>query len=274
MLPLHSLVLGLVQGLSEFLPISSSVHLIIVPYVLGWPAQPLAFDLVLHLGTLLALVIFFWKDLWTIFSSLLHDIFEQRLHFKNYSKNSILGLIVLVATIPANVIGLLFSDFIENNLRNVVYDFWFLILGTVLLFVAEKFFSKVRESNLVEKITFGKGFIIGIFQTLALMPGVSRSGSTISAGMFTGFSREDAARFSFLVSVPIVFEAALFELLNSADKLSTISVTPMILGLLASFVSGIICIKFLLDFVKNKSLYVFVIYRILLILFLAIFMLR
>ncbi|MFC1621973.1 undecaprenyl-diphosphatase UppP [Patescibacteria group bacterium] len=235
---LQAITLGVIQGLTEFLPVSSSGHLIILPQVFGWESQPLVFDLVLHLGTALALVGYFFRDL---------------INFKK------LWPILLVGSIPAGIIGFLFGDFFEMYFRGTLTVAIFLILGSIFMFLAEKF-AKSKDANLGYK----KSLFIGLFQALALFPGMSRSGSTISGGMFLGLSREAAARFSFLLSVPIVIAASAFKVYESLSISSLTFDISLFAGFLSSFLIGLLAIKFLMNFVKKHSLFWFVGYRLLL----------
>lgn len=244
---LQALVLGIVQGLTEFLPISSSGHLIILPEFFGWETQPLVFDTTLHVATALALIVYFRKDLVNIFTS-----------------NKKLGIYMLIGSIPAGILGYLLQDSIENTFRSGEFVVWFLLAGTVLMFLAEKF--KKSDAAIDNK----KSFVIGLFQALALFPGVSRSGATISGGMLFGLSRREAARFSFLLSIPIVLGAGLFKILDSAIEISTLSYDVLTIGFLSAFIAGMFAIKFMLRFLNNNSLNVFIIYRILLVIFLLL----
>lgn len=259
---LQSLILGIVQGLTEFLPISSSGHLILIPRLFGWGGHSIAFDTTLHLGTVTALFVYFWKDLWGIVLSFKKDFFGKRLNFKKYSETSWLGLKILIGCIPAGILGILFSDVFEGVFRGVNPVVVFLILGSFLMLLAE--LLKVEKGDL----SLGKSFVVGIFQSLALFPGVSRSGATISGGMLMGMSREAAAKFSFLLSVPIVVMAGVFELVSSSQIFHTISVVDFLVGFFASFLTGIFGIKFMLGFLKTHKLYIFIVYRLVLALFL------
>lgn len=255
----QSIILGIVQGLTEFLPVSSTGHLIIVPEILGWAKQPLVFDTTLHLATAAALIIYFWKDYLNIFLSLVKN---------PHSKESLLGIAVIIGVIPAGLLGFFLEDVFENAFRGVGYVALFLTFGSLLMFLAEKSIRKEFE------ITPKKGLIIGMFQAIALLPGVSRSGSTISGGMLTGLSREQATRFSFLLSVPIVVLAGLFKLVSSYKELLTASPVVIGVGFIAGLLSGLVAIKFLLKFVKTHTLYPFIIYRLVLALGLLILILK
>lgn len=255
---LQSIILGLVQGVAEFLPISSTGHLVILSRIPGWGQQPLVFDTTLHLATAAALIVCFWKEIWRIIGAFVKSLLQFKFSFKNYSKEAKLGLIIIVGSIPAGLIGVLFGDAIESIFRSVSAIAVFLILGSVLMFLAEK-----RSSTGVE-INIKKGFVIGLFQSLALLPGISRSGSTISGGMLLGLKREEATRVSFLLSIPIVLSAGLFQLLKSYTELAAIPLGVTLAGFIVSFLSGIFAIKFLLKYVKTHTLYSFIIYRIIL----------
>lgn len=245
---LQAIVLGITQGLTEFLPVSSSGHLIIIPSLFGWETQPLVFDTVLHLGTAGALIVYFFKDLINAF-------------FKEIK----IGIMILAGSIPAGIIGLFLDSKIESTFRGVEYVVIFLVLGSLLMYFAENFGSNTSE----KQVTLEKSFAIGLFQALALLPGVSRSGSTISGGMILGLNREKAARFSFLLSVPIVVAAGGFKVLSSLDTIHQISLPVLGAGFLSSFLVGIVAIDLLLKFLKSHKLYIFIIYR----LFLALFLL-
>lgn len=239
--PIKAVLLGVLQGATEFLPISSSGHLVIMPKLLGWESQPLVFDTTLHLGTGLAILAYFWKDLW------------------GYLKKDRRYLItILIGSLPAGILGFLFNDKFEYYFREPFWVALFLILGSVLIYFAQKISDKK------DKVDDKDSFLIGIFQALALFPGVSRSGATISGGMILGFTREYAARFSFLLSIPIVFGAGIFQLSDSLDQVSSMSVLSILLGFAASFVSGLFFISFMLKFLKKHSLNIFVFYRLVL----------
>ncbi|HLB51667.1 undecaprenyl-diphosphatase UppP [candidate division WWE3 bacterium RIFCSPHIGHO2_12_FULL_38_15] len=265
MIIFQALVLGAVQGLTEFLPVSSSAHLIIVPSLLGWDKQPLVFDTTLHLATALALVIYFFNDLKKILSALFSDYYSSKLVFNKYSSEGKLGIYILIGTIPAGVVGLLFGNLIENSFREITGTITFLAVGTFLLLLAEKYYSKKNGKVLGEKLNFAKSLFIGFFQSLALLPGISRSGATISSGMFSGLSREEAARFSFLLSVPVVIMAAMFKILSSSQDFNQAFLPEILAGFVSSIIFSLIAIKFLMSFVKKNKLYIFAVYRILLI---------
>jgi len=263
----QSIILGIVQGLTEFLPVSSTAHLRIVPALLHWGDPGTAYSAVIQLGTVLAVVVYFFPDLKKIYGSFFSDL--PRL-FKNErprlkSFESKLGFWILFSTLPICFFGLLFKEPIENGwVRSLNVISVSLIFVGILLFIAEKIGKQERT---LQKINFLDSLWIGFAQSLALIPGVSRSGSTIIAALFLGIKREDAARFSFLLSVPAVVLSGLFELrtfivsVKSGEELIWINI---IAGVISAFISGYFSIDFLLKYLKNHKTYVFVIYRVLL----------
>jgi undecaprenyl-diphosphatase len=242
---LQAIILGIVQGLTEFLPVSSTAHLILFPWFFNWSGEvdTLTFDLALHAGTLLALLLCFWRD-WI-------DMF--------FRKQRLLGLIIL-ASIPAGVAGLLLNDLAEHSLRSPLLISIMLIAGGVIMLAAEKIY-KYRD---MEKLSLKDVIFIGVAQAVAIIPGVSRSGFTIAAGLFRGLEREAAARFSFLLATPIIGGAFLLHskglLINHADH----SIQLFITGFISSFITGFIAIKFMMSFLKRYPLNLFVYYRFLL----------
>lgn len=271
---LHALILGIAQGLTEFLPISSSAHLNLIPQLLGWPEQPLVFDTTLHLGTAAALILFFWKDLYKYYFALLRDFLAHKFSFSSFTREGKFAFYLLLSAVPASVVGFCIGNEIESKFGDVSGIVATLFLGSLLMFIADKFFFSSHPENLLQRVDGKNSFFIGCMQTLALFPGVSRSGSTISAGMFAGFSREEAAKFSFMASVPIVLMAGLFQIVKYPQQLVGASVQPVLVGFFASFIVGILVIKFLLGFLRKRSLSVFVGYRLLLaVVLLSIFIL-
>lgn len=243
----HAVVLGFIQGITEFLPVSSSGHLILLPEVLGWHLQSLAFDTTLHLGTAGALIVYFWRDLFEILKS------------KKY-----LGLII-VGSIPAGFLGFFFGDMLENAFRSAFWVAAFLLAGSLIMFLAEMTYKKTwfkERKDQPTELSYKDATVIGIFQSLALLSGISRSGATISGGMFSKLTRETAARFSFILSIPIVIGAGVFKIMDSYQELNFDIV--MLVGFLTSMLTGMLAIKYFLKFLKNNNLYPFIIYRILL----------
>ena len=256
----QALVMGIVQGLTEFLPVSSSGHLIIVPWLFGWDdafINSLAFSVMLHLGTLIALLIYFREDWLRLIPAGVAAIRDRSLDDDADRK---LAWLLVAATIPAAIVGALFSDFFETQVREIGLVAVTLVVGGVILWVADHVGKQTRN---VDDVTFPLAVGIGAAQTIALIPGISRSGISISAGRFAGLDRESAARFAFLMATPITAGAIIFE----ARKLLTgeagvaVEVVPLIVGLVASLVSGVIAIRFMLGYLRTRSLDVFVLYR-------------
>lgn len=274
---IQGIILGITQGLTEFLPVSSSAHLIIVPNLFGWETHSLVFDTTLHLGTSLALIVFFFKDIKTILMSLFIDIKDFLVMgstHRSFSSNSMLGFKLVIASIPAMILGVLFNDYFETTFRALTWTSIFLLSGSVLMFCAEYLYNKIHIEKVFETptVSWRSSLIIGVFQSLALFPGMSRSGSTISGGMFLGLSKETAAKFSFLISLPIILGAGIYQLISSS--LGELNLTVLLMGFVFSFFSGIVSIKFLLNFLKSNKLYPFVIYRVLLALYLFLFFIK
>jgi undecaprenyl-diphosphatase len=257
MTAVQAIVLGVVQGITEFLPISSSAHLILVPWLFGWPDQGLTFDVVLHAGTLLAILSFFWRDWYQMALSLFpggpNSAAEKQ-------ANSKLLIWVVCATAPAAVAGLFAQKTVETSLRSPFLLSITLIGVALLLWLAEK--TSRLEKDLT-KVSLVDAMSIGCAQALALFPGTSRSGITITTGLFLGLTREAAARFSFLLSAPIIAGAGLKKLLDlwhagvpDADRM------PMVLGFLSSLLVGYLTIKFLMRYLQRNTLLIFVCYRV------------
>ncbi len=204
----QAFILGLVQGVGEFLPISSSAHLIVLPYILDWKDQGLAFDVALHWATLLAVVFYFRRDIFHIVKGFIHSLVPSTRDLQNniYQK---LAWMLLLGSLPAALIGRLFETTIEAKFRNPLIPIVTMTLFGLVLLAADKWGKKTKR---VDDLSFGKALFIGCLQTLALIPVVSRSGSTITAGLFTGLTREAAAKFSFLLAVPITLGAGLLKL--------------------------------------------------------------
>ncbi len=251
---LEAIVLGIVQGLTEFLPISSSGHILIVPAFFGWEDPGTAFTAVIQLGTMAAVLLYFRKDLWSIASTWVRSLREKELRSHHDAK---MGWYLIIATIPISVFGLAFQDSIENGARDLYLTGTMLIVFGLVLEAADQVAKRDRE---IEKATWKDGLAIGFAQALALIPGVSRSGSTISAGLLLGFDRAAAARFSFLLSIPAVVLSGLFELKDAGTEGS--SIEAVIVATIASFVVGYAAIAWLLKYLATHSLRIFVVYRI------------
>jgi undecaprenyl-diphosphatase len=248
----QGVVLGIVQGLTEFLPVSSSGHLILVPHVFGWPDQGLAFDAVMHLGTLGALVAYFRIEL----LGMLFGSVPRRL-----------AVILAIATIPGALAGLLFGKVIESQLR------WPLIIAiatggwAIVMWIADRRTvpAPTAPGDPLERVSWGQGLAVGFAQALALIPGTSRSGITITTGLLGGLDRATAARYSFLLGIPITAGAGAHNALHLAKTgLPTGELGPLMAALVAAFVSGWFAVWFLVGYLKTRSLQPFVVYRLLL----------
>ena len=253
-------ILGVIQGLAEFLPISSSAHLIIFRDVFGIGAGmasnlELSFDIALHLGTLLAIIVFFFKDFW--------EMFSKGVTKGTKDKKGKLFWYIVVATIPAAIVGVLFEDVIEDAFRsNVLLIACALALMGVLIYFVDK---KSKQNKNLEKMSLKDAFLIGCSQVFALIPGFSRSGTTIACARSLQMNREDAAKFSFYLSAPVVLGAVVLQLFKKATLKAIIANLSMfIVGIGTAFVIGLLCIEFLLKYLKKHDFKVFMYYRILL----------
>lgn len=254
-----TIILGFIQGIAEFLPISSSAHLIIFRDIFGIGASmsadmELSFDVALHLGTLLAIAIFFFKDFINMISKgLTKGIKDEQGKIFWY---------LIVATIPAGIAGVLFEDAIENIIRNnfLIILFALVIMG-VIIYLADKY---SKNNNSIKKMNLKDAIIIGCSQVFALIPGFSRSGTTIATGRILGINKEDAAKFSFYLSAPVVTGAVALQLLKKATWTVVLAnLSTFIIGILISFVVGLVCIKYLLKYLHKHDFKIFMIYRIL-----------
>ena len=255
---IEAIVLGILQGLTEFLPISSSGHLRIVPAFLGWDDPGAAFTAVIQLGTMAAEVIYFRRDLWNIGTRWSKSLFRPELRGDLEAR---MGWYLIFATIPIGILGLAFEDNIETQARNLkLIGTTLIVLGLVLL-AADRMGKRERG---IEKLTRRDGLIMGAAQALALVPGVSRSGATITAGLFLGLERAAAARFSFLLSIPAVVLSGLFQLegILSGEEAAGVGTGALILATLFAFVTGYAAISFLLRYLVTHTLLVFVVYRV------------
>ncbi|MEZ8099690.1 undecaprenyl-diphosphate phosphatase [Vibrio bivalvicida] len=252
----EAFVLALIQGLTEFLPISSSAHLILPSAILGWEDQGLAFDVAVHVGTLAAVVIYFHKEVISLLSAFLGSIFKGE-----RSKEAKLAWMIILATIPACVFGLLMKDIIELYLRSAWVIATTTIVFGILLWYVDKH-SKLADDEY--QADWKKALFIGIAQALAMIPGTSRSGATITAALYLGFTREAAARFSFLMSIPIILLAGGYLGLKLVTSGEPIHLGFLLTGIVTSFISAYICIHFFLKLISRMGMTPFVIYRLIL----------
>jgi undecaprenyl-diphosphatase len=251
----QAIVLGIVQGLTEFLPISSTGHLRIVPAFCGWDDPGAAFTAITQLGTMAAVLVYFRSDLWSIATAWLRSVRERERAPRD--PNARLGWYIILGTIPIGILGLAFKDPIENEFRTLELVGSTLIVFSFVMLGAEAVSKRDRE---LTQLTRRDGLIIGCAQALALVPGISRSGATISAGLFLNFDRTAAARYSFLLSVPAVVLSGLFELRHIGEGGAPAGATA--LATVLAFIVGYLSIAFLLRYLVRHSLGVFVAYRI------------
>lgn len=254
----EAIVLGFVQGVTEFLPISSSGHLILVRTLFGVnDMQGLAFDAVLQLASVIAVFVYFFPDIWTLAQTALRKLGRLPVN----KKDEVLLYALLIGTIPALVCGLFLESFMESAFRSPLLVAFVLIAGSIFFMFAEYRYQKEPRTN---EISIKNGFKIGLFQVLALIPGMSRSGATICGGMLLGLSRGEAARFAFLLSIPIIAGAGTKKLLELIVSDAPIAWLPLIVGSLVAFFVSLGAIHFLLSFVRSHSLWPFIWYRIIL----------
>jgi len=250
---LKAIILGIVQGIGEFLPISSSAHLILVPYLFGWEPSGMAFDIALHFGTLLAVLVVFFREWWSLFIGAVKKITKGKESFDNR-----MFWYLVVATVPGALIGFLLDDIVENVFRTKI---WLIatalaVMG-VLIYLGDRWADKhYKIETDFKHITLKQALIIGLSQALAVIPGFSRSGTTILAARLMGLSKNAATKFTFLLSVPIIAGATILKLPDLAISIETI------IGVLVSFIVGLFSIKFLLSYIKKHDFSVFAIYRV------------
>lgn len=255
---IRSIIIGGIQGISEFLPISSSGHLVLIPYIFKWDYNGLSFDVALHFGTVIAMLVYFWSD----WMEILRGAFNKSKKIDSKYPKGLLWQIIL-ATIPAAIVGFLFNDYIDktfhsnSSLGMLVIAFNLAFFGLILWFID----SKSKKTLEIKNVTFANSFMVGLAQTLALMPGVSRSGITITTSRALGLNRESAARFSFLLATPAMVGAFLLKFKDiGANDLNPI----FIVGVISSTIFSFLAIRFLLNYLKKSDFSIFVWYRILL----------
>ena len=254
---IESIILGLVQGITEFLPVSSSGHLAILSVVFGIEEGNLFYSVMLHFATLLSVLIYFYKDIFHLVKGFFTLIIKRfRKSNEKMTTHERMVILIIIGTIPTGLIGILFKDFFEGMYTNLTaVGVALLITGTILL-LSEKLANTKHDLNSVPMYKAG---LIGLFQGLAIAPGVSRSGSTIVGALFVGLNREEAARFSFLLSIPAILGAILLEALSLQSNLVLIDAN-LLIGMVISFVSGLFAIGLLMQLIKKQKLYFFSIY--------------
>ena len=262
---IQAALVGLIQGLTEFIPISSSAHLELAPWIAGWESDgligSLAFDVFLHLGTLVALLVYFFRDWLRYIGAWFASVRERRI---GGDPDRRIAWLLLLATVPAGIIGFALEDFIadafhgdNDGARLAIAGF--LVIGAVALWLADRLGSRRRG---IDQLTTGSALAIGFSQALALLPGISRSGATITAGLALGLDRESAARFSFLLATPITFGAGLYGSRHLfAESLTTTEWTAVGIGFVASMLAGLLAIGFLLAWLRRRSVVAFSLYR-------------
>ncbi|HSX67824.1 MAG TPA: undecaprenyl-diphosphate phosphatase [Nocardioides sp.] len=255
---LKAIFLGILQGLTEFLPISSSAHLRIFPELFGWGDPGAAFTAVIQIGTELAVLIYFWKDIWRIGSAWLRSLWQPQLRG---TLDARMGWFIIVGSLPIVLLGIVLKDVIETHFRNLwVVGTTLIVLG-IVLGIADRVSSSSKE---IRHLTLRDGVLMGLAQACALIPGVSRSGATISMGRFLGYERAAATRYAFLLAIPAVIGAGLFELKEIGANDNTYGWGPTITATVVSFVVGYAAIAWLLRYVSTRSYLPFVIYRVVL----------
>jgi undecaprenyl-diphosphatase len=259
----QAVIMGVVQGLTEFLPVSSSGHLIVVPFLAGWNdafITSLAFSVMLHIGTLAALLVYFRNDWFRLVPAGLAAVRDRSFAGDPDRR---LAWLLLASTVPAAIAGVLLNDLIETGFREIGLVAVTLVVGAVILWIADRRGARTKD---VHDVTLPVALAIGAAQALALLPGISRSGISIAAARLAGLDRPAAARFSFLMATPVTTGAALFEVrsLVTGDAGVDVSIGPLVVGMIAAFIAGSVAIGMLLRYLRSSSLDVFVGYRLLL----------
>ena len=252
---LQTLLLALVQGITEFLPISSSAHLILPFEILGWPDQGLAFDVAVHLGTLIAVVVYFWRDLLGLLRGFIQNIAGKP------NEDGRLAINLLIASLPIVIVGLLLKSLVEGELRSAGVIATSTIVFGVVLFLADKFSSSQRSD---QELTWLHALVIGLAQCLALIPGTSRSGITMSAALALGYTRQAASRMSFLLSVPTILGASVLMLKDLATIDVAVNWSQLATGMVAAGITAYLCIRLFLGFIDRIGFMPFVLYRLVL----------
>jgi len=251
----RAVVLGVLQGLTEFLPISSSAHLAIFPKFFGWDDPGAAYTAVIQIGTELAVLLYFWRDIWTIGSGWVRGVFSRE---AREAPEWRMGWFVIIGSVPIVILGLVLQDAIDSNFRNLKVIGTTLIVLGIVLGIAERV---GRKSSPIENLTMKHAILLGIAQAGALVPGVSRSGATISMGLFLGYERAAATRYAFLLAIPAVVGAGIFKLKDIGGD-NSYGTGPTVVGTVVSFVVGLAVIHWLLKYVSTHSYTPFVLYRV------------
>jgi undecaprenyl-diphosphatase len=253
---LEAIILGIVQGLTEFLPISSSGHLVLVPDLFGIPAPPLAFDVLLHLATVVAIIGYFYRE---VRAMVLSFVAPSRLPADDVKVFRRLALWLIVGSVPAGIVGLAFGDFVEGLFESTLVVGVFLLVTSAIMVSAEMVAKRTAHKRKMGEMSLFDALVVGSFQALAVVPGLSRSGATISGGLYLGFHRTAAARFSFLLGIPAIAGAGLLQAGGMAEGFSEAG-AAYLAGAAAALVSGMLAVHFLLRFLRNRGLIVFAVY--------------
>lgn len=251
---IEAIILGIIQGASEFLPISSDGQLVLLPAIFNMTPPDLTLIGILHLGTLTAMLAYFWRDLWVIVTAVIRALLQKK---PLATTDARLGWLIAVGTIPAVTIGLLLKDWLETVFTHPETAAFFLLVTAVFLIVGERMLSGTKT---IATMSWGDTLLIGVFQATALLPGLSRSGSTIAGGLIRGLDRPTATRFSFLLGVPAILGAGLLSLVEVLTETPTYTPMVYVAGYLAAAITGYLCIAFLLRWVRDHTLYPFAIY--------------
>ena len=264
---IQAIILGIVQGVTEFAPVSSSAHLVLVPWAFGWPNPGVAFDAILHWGTLTAVLVYFWRDWLRIIKGFFRTLttrgpWNTRPGGRLADSDSRLAWWIIIGTIPAMVLGLAFKDFFESLFSSPASVGALLLVTAIILVLGEQAGRRARDRGRdLGRMNMVDTLLIGLAQAAAIAPGISRSGATISTGLARGLKRDDAARFSFLLGAPIILGAGLIPLLDLVQSGTLSQELPALLvGFVAAAIAGYFCIKFLLSYLRHGSLYVFAAY--------------
>lgn len=263
--PLQAIIIGILQGITEFLPISSSAHLILVPVFTGWADQGVAFDLAVHIGTLAAVLLYFRRDVGALTRDATLSLVQRR-----HVGQSRLALALVIGTIPTGLAGILLLDLIETSLRSVQIIFVTTIVFGLLLGLAD---WRGRRERTIDSITWKDALLVGFAQAVALIPGTSRSGATITAGLFLGLTREAASRFSFLLAIPITALAAAVKLLELGVSDVDVAWSAFFLGGVTAFITALLAIHYFLKWLNRFGMWPYVIYRLVLAAVLYVFFL-
>lgn len=256
---LQSIILGIVQGLTEFFPVSSSGHLVIIPYFLNWGYVPLYYTVTVHFATLVALLTVFYREIYRILRSLVLAVFIKSQRKENNFK---LGIFIIIASIPSATAGFLLEKYIQDLFTRPILVAFFLVVTAAVLWLGELRGKNVENNG---KVNFNLfiSLIVGIGQALAILPGVSRSGATISFARFFGIKRSESVKFSFLLSMPVIFGSFVFELFKSHTIIFNndfLILRNLIIGFVFSYISGLFAIRFLIRYIRNNNLNVFAVY--------------